>query len=190
MVRPDWQSASFNGAAVYSKIAQTIRKEKAAELFIIAEYCRPSCITCDPAESNHFNTYFQARCGCRSITAGAYMWALIPETVEYGEYKTGKRMGGLIYAVIGFFFKFGMALGGIVPGLVLDRFGYIANQVQTPEALLGILITTTVIPVCLLILAMVDINFYNLDEEKHKKVIRELENRDKVYIDHMDDFKM
>ncbi|HCO80885.1 MULTISPECIES: MFS transporter [Bacillus] len=125
-----------------------------------------------------------------SITAGAYMWALIPETVEYGEYKTGKRMGGLIYAVIGFFFKFGMALGGIVPGLVLDRFGYIANQVQTPEALLGILITTTVIPVCLLILAMVDINFYNLDEEKHKKVVRELENRDKVYIDHMDDFKM
>jgi len=125
-----------------------------------------------------------------SITAGAYMGALIPETVEYGEYKTGKRMGGLIYAVIGFFFKFGMALGGIVPGLVLDRFGYIANQVQTPEALLGILITTTVIPVCLLILAMVDINFYNLDEEKHKKVVRELENRDKVYIDHMDDFKM
>ncbi|MCY7616952.1 MULTISPECIES: MFS transporter [Bacillus] len=125
-----------------------------------------------------------------SITAGAYMWALIPETVEYGEYKTGKRMGGLIYAVIGFFFKFGMALGGIVPGLVLDRFGYVANQIQTPEALLGILITVTVIPVCLLILAMIDINFYNLDEEKHKKVVRELENRDQVYIDHMDDFKM
>lgn len=125
-----------------------------------------------------------------SITAGAYMWALIPETVEYGEYKTGKRMGGLIYAVIGFFFKFGMALGGIVPGLVLDRFGYVANQIQTPEALLGILLTVTVIPVCLLILAMIDINFYNLDEEEHQKVVRELENRDQVYIDHMDDFKM
>ncbi len=41
------------------------------------------------------------------------MWALIPETIEYGEYKTGKRMGGLIYAIIGFFFKFGMALGGL-----------------------------------------------------------------------------
>lgn len=99
-------------------------------------------------------------------------------------------MGGLIYAVIGFFFKFGMALGGIVPGLVLDRFGYVANQIQTPEALLGILITVTVIPVCLLILAMIDINFYNLDEEEHQKVVRELENRDQVYIDHMDDFKM
>lgn len=65
-----------------------------------------------------------------SLTAGGFMWALIPETIEYGEYKTGKRMGGLIYAIIGFFFKFGMALGGIVSGLVLDKFGYVANQVR------------------------------------------------------------
>jgi glycoside/pentoside/hexuronide:cation symporter, GPH family len=124
-----------------------------------------------------------------SLTAGGYMWALIPETIEYGEYKTGKRMGGLIYAIIGFFFKFGMALGGIVPGLVLDKFGYVANQVQTPEALTGILITTTVIPVIFLILAMIDINFYNLDEKKYAKIVRELENRDKVYLDNIHEFK-
>ncbi|WP_078408992.1 MFS transporter [Priestia abyssalis] len=124
-----------------------------------------------------------------SVTAGGYMWALIPETIEYGEYKTGKRMGGLIYAIIGFFFKFGMALGGIVPGLVLDKFGYIANQIQTPEALTGILITTTVVPVIFLILAIIDINFYNLDEEKYAKIVRELENRDKVYLDNIDEFR-
>lgn len=124
-----------------------------------------------------------------SLTAGGYMWALIPETIEYGEYKTGKRMGGLIYAIIGFFFKFGMALGGIVPGLILDKFGYIANQVQTPEALMGILITTTVVPVIFLILAMVDINFYNLDEKTYDKMIRELENRDKIYLDNIEEFE-
>ncbi|TLF56429.1 MFS transporter, partial [Bacillus spizizenii] len=60
---------------------------------------------------------------------------------------------------------------------------------QTPEALTGILITTTIIPVFLLVLAMIDINFYNLDEKKYKNVVRELENRDKVYLDHIDDFK-
>ncbi len=108
------------------------------------------------------------------------MWALIPETIEYGEYKTGKRLSGLIYAIIGFFFKFGMALGGIVPGLILEKFGYAAGQVQTPEALTGILLTTTVVPVIFLILAMIDINFYNLSDEKYAKVVRELENRDKV----------
>ncbi|UOE58745.1 MFS transporter [Priestia filamentosa] len=124
-----------------------------------------------------------------SVTAGGYMWALIPETIEYGEYKTGKRMGGLIYSVIGFFFKFGMAIGGIIPGFVLDKFGYIANQVQTPEALTGILITTTIIPVVFLVLAVINIYFYNLDEEEYAKIVRELENRDKVYMDHIDEFK-
>jgi GPH family glycoside/pentoside/hexuronide:cation symporter len=89
-------------------------------------------------------------------------------------------LSGLIYAIIGFFFKFGMALGGIVPGLILEKFRYAAGQVQTPEALTGILLTTTVVPVIFLILAMIDINFYNLSDEKYAKVVRELENRDKV----------
>lgn len=44
------------------------------------------------------------------LTAGAFMWALVPEVIEYGEYLTGKRLSGLIYSVIGFFFKCGMAL--------------------------------------------------------------------------------
>lgn len=74
-------------------------------------------------------------------------------------------------------------------GLVLDKFGYVANQAQTPTALMGILITTTIIPVFLLVLALIDINFYNLDEKKYKNMVRELENRDKVYLDHIDDFK-
>ncbi|GAA3329838.1 hypothetical protein GCM10020331_079930 [Ectobacillus funiculus] len=99
------------------------------------------------------------------MIAGGFMWALIPETIEYGDYKTGKRLGGLIYAMIGFFFKFGMALGGIVPGLVLQQFGYVADQVQTPHALTGILITTAVIPAVLLAVALIVINFYELDEK-------------------------
>ncbi|MRX73727.1 MFS transporter [Bacillus lacus] len=115
-----------------------------------------------------------------ALTAGGFMWALIPETIEYGEFKTGKRMGGLIYAIVGFFFKFGMALGGIIPGLVLTQFGYVANQVQTQTSLTGILITTTVVPIILLILAMIDIKFYNLDDETYDKVVRELENRQKI----------
>ena len=105
------------------------------------------------------------------------MWALIPETIEYGEYKTGKRLSGMIYAIIGFFFKFGLALGGIIPGFMLAHFGYVANQVQTPEALSGILITTTLIPIVFLIVAIVDISFYNLDDKKYKDIIQVLENR-------------
>jgi GPH family glycoside/pentoside/hexuronide:cation symporter len=112
-----------------------------------------------------------------TITAGAFTWALIPETIDYGEYKTGKRASGVIYALVGFFFKFGMAIGGIVPGLILANFGYVANQAQTPTALNGILVTMTAIPAVFVIIELVTIYFYNLDEKEHKRVLAELKTR-------------
>jgi len=112
-----------------------------------------------------------------TLTAGAFMWALIPETIEYGEYVTGKRLSGLIYAIIGFFFKCGMALGGAVPGLVLAQFGYIANQTQTPTSLLGILIATSLIPAIILVLALININFYKLDDKQLAEITDTLKKR-------------
>ncbi|PFN97257.1 MFS transporter [Bacillus sp. AFS076308] len=112
-----------------------------------------------------------------TITAGAFTWALIPETIDYGEYKTGKRASGVIYALVGFFFKFGMAIGGIVPGLILANFGYVANHAQTPTALNGILVTMTAIPAVFVLIELVAIYFYNLDEKEHKRVLAELKAR-------------
>lgn len=109
-----------------------------------------------------------------TITAGAFTWALIPETIDYGQYKTGKRASGVIYALVGFFFKFGMAIGGIIPGLILAKFGYVANHAQTTTALHGILITMTVIPAIFVIIELAAIFFYNLDENEHKRVLNEL----------------
>lgn len=107
----------------------------------------------------------------------AYMWALIPEVVEYGEWKTNKRLGGMIYAVIGFFFKCGNALGGMVPGIVLSMSGYVAKQAQTQTALHGILITTAIIPMCLYVISGICMRFYNLDKETYIKISKELQER-------------
>src|SRR5699024_7652660 len=53
------------------------------------------------------------------IVATGYMWALVPEVISYGEYATGKRISGIVNALTGIFYKAGMALGGVVLGLVL-----------------------------------------------------------------------
>lgn len=53
------------------------------------------------------------------IVATGYMWALIPEVISYGEWKSGKRIAGTVNALTGIFYKAGMALGGVVPGIVL-----------------------------------------------------------------------
>ena len=66
------------------------------------------------------------------IVATGYMWALIPEVISYGEWKTGRRISGIVNALTGIFFKAGMALGGVVPGFVLWLVNYEpANDKQT-----------------------------------------------------------
>lgn len=104
----------------------------------------------------------------------AFMWALIPEVVEYGEWKTGKRLDEMIYAIIGFFFKCGNALGGMIPGIVLSMSGYVAHKTQTATSLHGILMATSVVTICLYVIAIICIRFYSLDKETYAKISKEL----------------
>ncbi len=62
------------------------------------------------------------------IVATGYMWALVPEVIAYSERLTGRRVSGVISAIMGVFFRAGMALGNVAAGLVLSWTGYRAAQ--------------------------------------------------------------
>ena len=110
--------------------------------------------------------------------ATTFMWALVPETITYGEWRTGKRENGIVNAIIGFFFKFGMALGGVVPGYILATFKFDASSTaQSAFSMQGILLVQTLIPVAFLILAMIDFSFYNLTDDDVKKMNDEIESK-------------
>ncbi|MCR4823915.1 MAG: MFS transporter [Bacteroidales bacterium] len=114
------------------------------------------------------------------ITATGYMWALIPEVIAFGEYTTGRRIAGIVNALTGIFFKAGMALGGVVPGLVLAWVGYNSEAAhQTPLAEQGILWLVCVIPAILLVLAMFIISKYELSDEKMDEINLAIEQRHK-----------
>lgn len=109
--------------------------------------------------------------------AGTFQWGLIPQAITYGEWKSGKRENGIINAVIGFFFKFGMAMGGVVPGFVLAGFGFVANHQQNASSLLGIKLTATIIPLVIVVLSMIVFAFYSLTDEKLDKMNEEILER-------------
>ena len=112
------------------------------------------------------------------IVATGYMWALVPEVVAYGEYTTGRRIAGIVNALTGIFFKAGMALGGVVPGLVLAWVGFNADSaVQTPAAEQGILSLVCIIPAALLLLAIWIISKYELTDEKMDEINKAIEER-------------
>lgn len=114
------------------------------------------------------------------IVATGYMWALVPEVVAYGEYTSGRRIAGIVNALTGIFFKAGMALGGVVPGMVLALVhfdGKLPKEVIMADSgvLQGILWLVCVIPAILLLLAIWIISKYELSDEKMDEINKAIE---------------
>lgn len=112
------------------------------------------------------------------LVATGYMWALVPEVVSYGEYTTGRRVAAIVNAIICIFMKAGMALGGVIPGLVLAWVGFnSADQNQTALAEQGILWLVTLIPAVLFIAAVFVIGKYELSDERMDEINLEITKR-------------
>lgn len=116
------------------------------------------------------------------IVATGYMWALVPEVISYGEYVNGKRISGIVNALTGIFYKAGMALGGVIPGMVLAFVGFDkgSESVQSPLAEQGILWLVAVIPAALFVVALMIISRYELTDERIDEINRVIERRRNV----------
>lgn len=110
--------------------------------------------------------------------ATGYMWALVPEVISYGEWKTGRRISGVVNALTGIFFKAGFALGGVIPGVVLAWTHFDPRQAQqSASAQQGILWLVVILPTLLLGLAMYIISKYELEDDRIDEINREIEAR-------------
>ncbi len=104
----------------------------------------------------------------------ALFFGILPDTVEYGQWKSGIRAAGLIFSILAFTQKFGMAIAAALAGRILEMVGYVPDQVQTATAIHGILVMRTLIPLGLLVAGMIIFLFYNLPREKHQQILNEL----------------
>ena len=73
--------------------------------------------------------------------------------------------------------QYGVMLGGLMNGLLLESFGYVANAEQSQEALKAIVMLVSVIPAAFSVLSGLTIAFYPLTEPVMLKVEQELSER-------------
>jgi GPH family glycoside/pentoside/hexuronide:cation symporter len=106
--------------------------------------------------------------------------SLVPDTVEYSEWKTGYRAEAIINSVNTFMFKLGGSFGVAIPGWVLASTGYVPNAQQSPKALNGILLTMSIIPAIFVLLTMVALFFYRFNETQYALAIAEIAERKNV----------
>ena len=101
-------------------------------------------------------------------------WAMIPDTVEYAQWKHGVRADGAIYSVASFCQKLAKTVGGAGVALFLGLAGYVADQAQTTTSLAAIHACMTLLP-ALIMLILVGLTYiHRLDQAAHAKIVDEL----------------
>ncbi len=103
------------------------------------------------------------------------LWSILPDVVDYGEYLHGKRSEGLYYGIWFFIQKLGMAVSFLINGVVLSVSHFQSANAggiikQTAEALGGIKLLLSIIPVILIIIGSVFLLFYPITREFHEKI--------------------
>ena len=101
----------------------------------------------------------------------ALVWSMYADCADYGEWKSGRRTTALVFSSVQFAQKFGLAVGAGVAGLVLAWFGFVANEVQTEQSMLGIRLMYSIVPGTLVILGAIAIFFYKID----RKMVAQIE---------------
>ncbi len=117
--------------------------------------------------------------GIGNACGGATMWAMVSDTIDYGEWKTGYRTEGLVNSACSFGYKIGNGVGSALLGVILEVGGYVGDAVsQSASALRSIEISFVWIPIFVYVCGLIIMKFWQLDKE-FPQIIADLQGRKK-----------
>ena len=120
---------------------------------------------------------------CNGAMGGAVavmFWSMLPDTVEYGQWRSRVRDEGIVFGLSQLISKAGSGLGVGMIGVVLSAIGYTAGVDQSAETLQGIQASAFLIPAVASALSAFVILFYPLDSQLHSRIVRALERMDRA----------
>ena len=115
--------------------------------------------------------------GIGNGATGVLFWSMLPDTIEYGEWKTGVRTESSLYGFMTFAQKGAIAFAAVLLGMALTQIGFEPNEVQSEQTLSGLKFIMTWIPLVGIFISFVLVSFYPIDKSFHQKLINEIEER-------------
>lgn len=115
--------------------------------------------------------------GVGNAGISACMFAMVTDTIEYGEWKTGIRTEGLINSAASFGQKIGNGLSNVLLGAILAIGGYAGKaSIQTDSAKAAIKAGYIYVPIILTVVQIIVLMFYHLDNE-YDTILTDLKSR-------------
>lgn len=105
-------------------------------------------------------------------------WSMLPDTVEYGQWRSGIRDEGLVFGVNQLALKAAAGIGIGVLGFLLEGAGYIAGVEQTADTVGKLQLMTTLLPCALGLAGMLIISLYPVDKALHRRLLLAIGWRD------------
>ena len=118
--------------------------------------------------------------GCIGFANGAtgvLFWSMLPDTIEYGEWRTGIRTESSLYGFMTFAQKGAIAIAIAILGTVLTKIGFEPNKEQTAQTLSDLKSLMSIIPLIGVFISFVLVYFYPIDKKFHQKLIDEIRAR-------------
>ncbi len=105
-------------------------------------------------------------------------WSILPDAVEWDEWKTGERHEGTFYSFVTVCQKIASMIATPLALFLLEVFGYRPGGVeQGPGAVLAIRLITGPIPAALLSLGILCAAFYPISRTMYARIVEDLEKR-------------
>lgn len=102
------------------------------------------------------------------------IFAIQPDTVDYGEWKTGIRGEGSTYSILSFTRKTGQGIGGAAASFAIGLGGYVSGAAtQTDAAISSIRVAAGLIPAVAILVGALIMFAYPLTENVYRRIVRE-----------------
>ena len=111
--------------------------------------------------------------GMQVMAVGVYFvfWAMLPNTIEYGERETGLRVEGAVFGVAALLQRIAIGIATAILGWSFESAGYVANVQQSAATLTGIRLTVALVPLAFLALSCVAMVLNPLGRKPVRQVV-------------------
>jgi GPH family glycoside/pentoside/hexuronide:cation symporter len=104
------------------------------------------------------------------MAVGVYyvFWAMLPNTIEYGERATGLHVEGAVFGVAALLQRIAIGIATAILGLSFASAGYVANVQQSAATLAGMRATVALVPLAFLALSCLAMVLNPLGRERRR----------------------
>jgi len=119
--------------------------------------------------------------GMQSMIVGLnfVFWAMLPNTIEFGERQTGVHLEGVVFGVAALLQRIAIGIAIAILGWSFASAGYVANVEQSQSTLVAMRLTVALVPLLFLGLSCLAMLRNPLGKGAHRRILIDLEMRRK-----------